>query len=916
MPTRLDTAEFERSRTWLHEIALAVLPAGTAWVEEADGDRKYDNSGALIVNIQKNCWYSWGAVIGGYSPLRLICFLKPEYSQDEAWAWLGAFLENHPGTGSGAASDVADDGDGVADDARARASAATARELLDRMVDISGTAAEAYLKSRGLLASPPPVGLLGFVPDARLGEGGLISVLTAHERTVGIVVTYVTPVGRKSTVLPPRRRFNLERAPGAVFRLPAPPEALTGPIDRTADYAAAEGVEDALSLWELGKAWTIIGLPGIAALQHVELPKGSRLTVVKDGDGFDSPATRGLIAGVDSQLLNGVRVKVTPTELGADANSVLIEGGVDALGALVGQAAEATLSFDGRIRRLSTLEGLAFDRERAAIRTVFKASAGTIDSEVKKLRPRAAAAKGDGAEEPPISIADDPPWIDPVPALAAILDEICRQIHRYVVVTEHQANAVALWVVASHLVHSTKIKLELFPHLAIQSKDVGAGKSTLLTLVWNGLPRAKLWTYPSGAYLVRVIEKRTPSLCLDELQYAEDRNLLRVIDASHLRRLAFVPILVPDKNGAYLPREFCVWTPLALARLGEFSAAQQSRSVVIWMLPKLASETRERLRRVELPELADCRRQLAAWADTVTTWTPPPLPKTLANRDGDNWEPMLGVAAVAGGDWPKRAQAAAEASIQTERTPSVIVRLLRSIWEIYQPKDADTPATFKSTEALLADLVALPDEDWATMGPAGRSITAAWLRERLTHLLDPPGSTREERGGPRGYAFRQFRNSFSRYIGNHPSLDSPVIDSPIGSVDSSGSSGVTGAKPEDPSKPAGSPVPDEIPEAAFVPDEHSAAKSAEPSKTAKGAAGAPDGPDEPDEPDETREPIEESKSAPKPTEAPRKRRVGRIETVILATRKANPDWSIAQIAKRVGRGPSVVKRVLEDGGAP
>ena len=91
MPTRVDPAEFERSRSWLHEIALAVLPAGTGWVEEAHGDRRYDNSGGLVVNIQQNCWYSFGAGIGGYSPIRLLCLLKKEYTSDEAWTWLGAF---------------------------------------------------------------------------------------------------------------------------------------------------------------------------------------------------------------------------------------------------------------------------------------------------------------------------------------------------------------------------------------------------------------------------------------------------------------------------------------------------------------------------------------------------------------------------------------------------------------------------------------------------------------------------------------------------------------------------------------------------------------------------------------------------------------------------------------------------------
>jgi putative DNA primase/helicase len=181
-----------------------------------------------------------------------------------------------------------------------------------------------------------------------------------------------------------------------------------------------------------------------------------------------------------------------------------------------------------------------------------------------------------------------------------------------------------------------------------------------LTLIWNCLARAKLWTYPTGAYLVRALEQARFSLCLDELQYAEDKNLLRVINASQHRTMAYVPLLVPDHKGAYVPHEYFVWAPMALARLGEFSTAQQSRSIVIWMLPKLPGDKKEHLRRPAVPELADCRRQLIAWADSLTSWVDPELPASLNNRDVDNWIPLLFVAEQAGGQWPDLAVKAVE----------------------------------------------------------------------------------------------------------------------------------------------------------------------------------------------------------------------------------------------------------------
>lgn len=712
---------------------------------------------------------------------------------------------------------------------------------------------------------------------------------------------------------------------------------MTAPTDPAGNYASAEGLEDALSLWKLDRPLTVLGLPGIAALAHIELKKGDRLVHVKDGDEPDSPAAQACIAGCDAQILNGVRVKITPTARSEDANAVRLLWGEDILNLLVSQAREAQLSFTGRIKKLAQLEGLAFAQEREVIRKIFKAPAALIDAEVKKLRPKPTATPTEdtnGATPPgALSLPPDPPWIGPPPVLRDILQAIYTILMRFVVMSEAQAIAVTLWIAASHLVHSTKIRLELFPHLSIQSKDAGSGKSTLLTLIWNGLPRAKLWTYPSGAFVVRAIEQGSPSVCLDELQYAEDRNLLRVIDASHLRRLAYVPVLVPDKNGAYVPREYCVWTPMALARLGEFSAAQQSRSIVIWLLPKLVSEMRERLRHAEVAEMADCRRQLVAWADTVTTWAPPPIPQKLANREGDNWEPLLGVAALAGPDWLERAQKAAEELMQTERLPSVVVRLLRSLWLIYQPDPTQDPIKFLATADVIAGLIADPDDDWATMGSAGRSITPAWLRERLSHLLDPPGSTRENAFGPRGYAFRQLKGSLDRYVGTHPALDADIIPSPIGSPLHPVHPAQTATASKQASNPAISAEPDEAPEGMGSAG-HPAHDAA--SKAVKNETSAPAEPDEPDLPGEPiqRRDIEADGTsravaaangedpaaaipepeAPGTPPAPERR--SSIAAAILEVHDAHPEWSAARIGKAVGRTKSAVQRILDAAAPP
>jgi len=725
--TLLNAGEARRAQTW--NLVIAAVIVGTeAPYQDIGHDRRWDGLGGFSVDRRDGAWWCFGTEEGGHSAVGLAHFLL-KGSWGDAEAWIRAFIGQHEGEGP-SASEVGDDD---ASETRALISTFKAREILARAVPIGGTDGERYLRSRGR-APPYPVELK-WVDSARTGEGGVIVELTASGRVVSILITYVDALGAKSVHRPNRRRYNLEPDhPDAVMTI-APAD--TGAVDVACDVVAVEGLENLLSIALVRQAaWRLIGLPGIATLKHLSpARRGERWIVFQDSDPEDSPAAKALQAGVDALILGGAVVRVTERAAG-DANALLQDPkqGLRALRRLVAKPAGAALSFEGETRRLAKLAPTEYEKARKAAAVAHDVRVGHLDREVDKLRLKAPDEESAAGI---ISVPEDEPWDRPLPPLAEILDAIAAQLRRFIVMAEEQITAVVLWIAASHLVHSAKLQLEVFPKLAIQSKDPESGKSRLLTLVWNTVPRAKMWTNPTGAFLVRAIEQGYTSLCLDELQYAEDRNLLRVIDASQYRVQAYVPLLVPTKNGVYVPREFPVWTPMALARLGEFSSAQQSRSIVIWMLPKLSSERRERLWPIVVPELVLCRRQLAAWAATVNEWVQPSVPERLYNRGEENWEPLLFVAEHAGGAWVEQARAAAEALTEIERQPTLTRRLLVSIWKAYQPQPDKDPASFLASAELLAKLHADPDEDWNTAGPAG-PITAAWLRERLRHLLKPP----------------------------------------------------------------------------------------------------------------------------------------------------------------------------------
>jgi hypothetical protein len=912
MSGRLSSSDAVRAQTWNSKIAETIL--GSDYTDIGH-DRRWAHSGGFSVDMRNGAWYSFGVGKGGYSSDAMVGFLKPAYSRNEAADHVAAYLDANPGTGPSHANVP----DYDVNDTQLRASAARAQQILDTMVPITGTAAETYLAGRRL-PGPFAANLLGFVEYARVGEGALVTVLTADDRIAAVQLTYLDPSGRKSLVEPVRQRFNLAHSPGAVAEV----QAASLITDIQADVVVAEGIEDALSVAQLGRHWRLVALPGVTALQHVRVRSGERWLIVADGDEPGSPATKGLAAGVDHLLLSGAAsVKVTATPLGQDASAILqTHSSLVELIKLIAGAKEAKLSDHGEFESLARLDPVAFDRESRAAAKRLGISIGTLRKEVAKRRPKPTATEEESTAGV-LSVPEDPPWAGPIPPLVTVLNTIMVVLLRFIVITKAQAVAITLWVAASHLLQSAKVNLHLFPKLALQSKDPASGKTTLLTLVWNILPRAKLWTYPSGAFLVRAIEQGNPSLCLDELHYAEDHNLLRVINASHQRSLAYVPLLVPNKFGGWEPREFPVWVPMALARLGEFSTAQQSRSIVIWMLPKLPGEKCERLRRPEVPELILCRRQLAAWAETVPAWIDPKIPESLSNRDIDNWEPLLFVAELAGGDWPEQARAMVEELMETERRPTITVRLLSSIWKIFQPDPRKPPTAFITSRELKASLIAHLDEDWATINN-GRPITYEYLRERLSHLLAPPGSqsryyydNKGQRHHEHGYSFVQFKGANDRYLGGIHPLTLP---------ERPGAHGAVGSDPDEASNPAGSSAPGRAPDERTAKPDPVQEAASESSKSAEHVERVPHEPGAPGRSEGTPSLAAEDRS---PLDPEKPRQTGRDREdfcrrhaidpralgAILAYRDENPGHSAKRIRKALHIPLSLVELVLREWGS-
>jgi hypothetical protein len=97
--------------------------------------------------------------------------------------------------------------------------------------------------------------------------------------------------------------------------------------------------------------------------------------------------------------------------------------------------------------------------------------------------------------------------------LADILDDVASFVRAYVVLTDYQANATALWVAHSHFIDA----FDVSPPLAVLSPEKRSGKTRLLDVLELLVPRPWRAISPSEAVVYRFVDAEHPTLLLDEV---------------------------------------------------------------------------------------------------------------------------------------------------------------------------------------------------------------------------------------------------------------------------------------------------------------------------------------------------------------------------------------------------------------
>lgn len=435
-------------------------------------------------------------------------------------------------------------------------------------------------------------------------------------------------------------------------------------------------------------------------------------------------------------------------------------------------------SIGNAIKRLAKLSPLEYDTVRAKEANSLGVRVATLDVAVCKAR----GTEKQSQEEMFLSIE---PWPEEVDG-GNLLDEIRSTIKRFITSTEEVIIAATLWIVLTWLVGS----VEILPIAAITAPEKRCGKTTLLAIFGRLVKRPLVASNISSAATFRTIEAHSPTLLVDEADtFLKDNEELRgVMNSGHSRETAFVIRTVGEN---FEPKRFSTFCPKAISGIGSLPATMMDRAIELKLRRKLPTEKIERLRHAAPGIFEELCSKLARFADDsapAIKGARPTLPDALNDRAQDNWEPLLAIADIAGGEWPEKARKTAlKMSGGEHETFTTSSELLKDIKEVFKKKAVDKLSTIDLLSALTSDTL----KPWATYY-RDKPMTPTQLAGKLRGYGIHPKNLKVGSGNVvnKGYVLADFSDAFTRYLAaDTPENTATPLpdDNPTENIDDSGS---------------------------------------------------------------------------------------------------------------------------------
>jgi hypothetical protein len=355
--------------------------------------------------------------------------------------------------------------------------------------------------------------------------------------------------------------------------------------------------------------------------------------------------------------------------------------------------------------------------------------------------------------------------------LALLLADVRGFLRQYVVMTDFQADAAALWVFHTHAFEAA----ETTPYLHVCSAERESGKTRLLEALELVVARPLKTGGTTAAALARsVAADPPPTFLLDETDNALKREreyvatLLGILNDGYRRGGRTLLCLPPKWEPTLQP----VFAPKVVAGIGELPDTLASRVIRFELKRRAPGEHVERFRRrdaeIHAEPIHTSASALGEHLAARLTYAYPKLPDELGDRAQDCWEPLIAIADLASVDeWPARARTAAIAlsSGRPTEDDSLGVRLLGDIHNILAESNLDR----LSTADLISRLRSDEEAPWDDLH--GKPLTP----RTLARLLKPFGVRSrtvrlDDESTPKGFHRDQFDDAFSRYL----AADSPM----------------------------------------------------------------------------------------------------------------------------------------------
>jgi putative DNA primase/helicase len=409
---------------------------------------------------------------------------------------------------------------------------------------------------------------------------------------------------------------------------------------------------------------------------------------------------------------------------------------------------------DETIARLAALAPFEYDRIRLEEAKRLGVQPKTLDAEVK------AARSGDsdtGNASPFVDIEPYPQAVDP----GELFNDISKGARRFLIISEHQADAMTLWVAHTYMFDL----FEVSPLLLFNAPERACAKTLAQTIVsklcYRPLPAANA----SMSALFRSVEWK-PTILLDEV----DTYLGRNPEAQGLVNAGYKVggfVLRSEPTGdSFTPKIFPVFCPKSIAGIAlerHLPDSTMSRCIPINMRRKLPGESVERLRHADKGLFDTLKSKLARVAlDNAKQirQARPELPEKLSDRAQDNWEPLLAIACCAGQEWLERAtRAAIELSGKADDAGSVSNELLADIREVFAKKKVGKICSAD----LISALTTQGDYGWGSYN-RGKPLTTRQLAKQLGAYGIKPKNLRFQSATLKGYERADFAEIFERYL--------------------------------------------------------------------------------------------------------------------------------------------------------